>query len=275
MKSRLIRTLMVVFCLVAGAPATQANTKSSLCSIVSLPSLCPQGGASASNVDSTGSVEQPPISSSISLDLDIKPAVRNSGGAGGIEEIAAQIAEEVQSNLRALTNHPVVYALGTGKWDPIFTARMPGGRGDWYGPQVLGWSNADIFCGAAYFRTYWWGEYGHCHVAMSIPSLAQAAYKSILDRARSDFNYYRNLVSNQDKNIDIPIRIELPYGQYDPCRDYFYSGVIRPSALKNAVARNSEFPAYSLRIDHNMYNLLSYSISGSVYTVYEDTCFYY
>lgn len=108
MKSRLIRTLMVVFCLVAGAPATQANTESSLCRIVSLPSLCSQGGASASNADSTGAGSvMPPRSSSISLDL--KPAVQNSGVGGGIEGIAARIAEEVQSNLRALTNHPVIY----------------------------------------------------------------------------------------------------------------------------------------------------------------------
>ena len=262
MKSRLIRTLMVAFCLVAGAPATQANTESSLCRIVSLPSLCSQGGASASNVDSTGagSVEQPRPSS---ISLDLKPAVQNSGV--GLEGIAARIAEEVQSNLRALTNHPVVYTVGTGKWDSMFSARTPGGRGEWYGPQVLGWSNADLLCGTTAWRAYWWGESYRCDLRITIPRLAEMVYRSIVNKARSDLNYYRTLVSNPD--IEINIYEEEPHDSW--CYQYIHSYVIRPAALRHAVAMNRNFPAYSWRIDGDMYNLLRYSVFG--YTTYLTT----
>ena len=264
MKSRLIRTLMVAFCLVAGAPATQANTESSLCRIVSLPSLCSQGGASASNVDSTGagSVEQPRPSS---ISLDLKPAAQNSGV--GLEGIAARIAEEVQSNLRALTNHPVVYTVGTGKWDATFSARVPAGGAARYGSRALSWADPDVFCGTTVWKAFWWGE-KNCAIEMAIPRLAQMAYKSILDKARSDFNYYRAFTSNSE---DIEIIID-EVETYSSCSKYVYSYVIRPSALRKAVAINRNFPAYSWHIDGGMYNLLRYSISGSTRLI--DNCYY-
>jgi hypothetical protein len=174
--------------------------------------------------------------------------VQNSGVGGGIEAIAARIAEEVQSNLRALADHPVFYTTGTSKRSLAFTVRCPR------------WEGADEYCGRTYYigyfygRDYWWWYYTPY---VNIPMLSQIVYRSILSKARSDFNYYKQLISNPN-----PSEIVAYEEQPIDCNVNVHHYVIRLAALKDAVVRNRNFPAYSLTVDRGMFDLLNYALAN-------------